>query len=113
MQAKAVARTVRIAPRKARLVVDLIRGKQAGEAVAILNLTPKAASPIVEKVLKSAIANAEHNYDMDINNLIVTEAYVNEGPTLKRFRPRAMGRASQINKRTSHITIVVSEKKEG
>lgn len=113
MQAKAVARTVRIAPRKARLVVDLIRGKQAGEAIAILKFTPKAASPIVEKVLKSAIANAEHNYDLDVNSLVVTEAYVNEGPTLKRFRPRAMGRASQINKRTSHITIVVSEKKEG
>ncbi|AKP45529.1 MULTISPECIES: 50S ribosomal protein L22 [Bacillus] len=113
MQAKAVAKTVRIAPRKARLVVDLIRGKQVGEAVAILRLTPKAASPIVEKVLKSAVANAEHNYDMDVNNLVVSEAYVDEGPTLKRFRPRAMGRASQINKRTSHITIVVSEKKEG
>ena len=112
-QAKAVARTVRIAPRKARLVMDLIRGKQVGVAVSILNLTPKAASPIIEKVLKSAIANAEHNYEMDANNLVVTQAYVNEGPTLKRFRPRAMGRASQINKRTSHITIVVSEKKEG
>lgn len=113
MQAKAVARTVRIAPRKARLVVDLIRGKQVGEAVAILRHTPKAASLIVEKVLKSAAANAEHNYEMDVNNLVITQAYVNEGPTLKRFRPRAMGRASQINKRTSHITIVVSEKKEG
>ncbi|QFT87194.1 50S ribosomal protein L22 [Bacillus sp. THAF10] len=113
MQAKAVARTVRIAPRKARLVMDLIRGKQVGEAVAILKLTPKSASPIIEKVLKSAIANAEHNFEMDANSLLVTEAYVNEGPTLKRFRPRAMGRASQINKRTSHITIVVSEKKEG
>ena len=113
MQAKAVARTVRIAPRKARLVVDLIRGKQIGEAVAILNLTPKAASPIVEKVLKSAMANAEHNYEMDVNNLVVTKAFVDEGPTLKRFRPRAMGRASQINKRTSHITIVLTEKKEG
>ena len=113
MQAKAVARTVRIAPRKARLVVDLIRGKQVGEAVAILNYTPKAASPIIEKVLKSAMANAEHNYDMDVNTLVVSEAYANEGPTLKRFRPRAMGRASAINKRTSHITIVVSEKKEG
>ncbi|MCA1032767.1 50S ribosomal protein L22 [Bacillus timonensis] len=113
MQAKAVARTVRIAPRKARLVIDLIRGKQVGEAVAILRHTPKAASPIVEKLLNSAIANAEHNYEMDVNNLVVTEAYVNEGPTLKRFRPRAMGRASQINKRTSHITIVVTEKKEG
>ncbi|MBM4764936.1 50S ribosomal protein L22 [Bacillus sp. B15-48] len=113
MQAKAVARTVRIAPRKARLVLDLIRGKQVGEAVAILKLTPKAVSPIVEKVLKSALANAEHNYEMDVNNLVVTQAYANEGPTLKRFRPRAQGRASAINKRTSHITIVVSEKKEG
>lgn len=113
MQAKAVARTVRIAPRKARLVIDLIRGKQVSEAVAILRHTPKAASLIIEKVLKSAVANAEHNYDMDVNKLVVTEAYVNEGPTLKRFRPRAQGRASAINKRTSHITIVVSEKKEG
>jgi large subunit ribosomal protein L22 len=113
MQAKAVARTVRIAPRKVRLVIDLIRGKQVGEAVAILNLTPKAASPIVEKVLKSAMANAEHNYEMDVNSLVITEAFVDEGPTLKRFRPRAMGRASAINKRTSHISIVVSEKKEG
>ena len=83
MQAKAVARTVRIAPRKARLVIDLIRGKQVSEAVAILRHTPKAASPIIEKVLKSAVANAEHNYDMDVNKLVVTEAYVNEGPTLK------------------------------
>ena len=113
MQAKAVARTVRIAPRKARLVVDLIRGKQVGEAVAILNHTPKAASPIVEKLLKSAIANAEHNYEMDANNLVVAQVFVDEGPTMKRFRPRAQGRASAINKRTSHITIVVSEKKEG
>jgi large subunit ribosomal protein L22 len=113
MQAKAVARTVRIAPRKARLVVDLIRGKQVGEAVAILNHTPKAASPIVEKLLKSAIANAEHNYEMDANNLVVAQVFVDEGPTMKRFRPRAQGRASAINIRTSHITIVLSEKKEG
>ena len=110
-QAKAIARTVRIAPRKVRLVVDLIRGKQVGEAVAILRHTPKAASPVVEKVLKSAVANAEHNYELDINNLVVSEIFVDEGPTLKRFRPRAKGRASAINKRTSHITIVVSEKK--
>lgn len=112
-QAKAIARTVRIAPRKIRLVVDLIRGKQIGEAVAILRHTPKAASPVVEKVLKSAVANAEHNYELDMNNLVVSEIFVDEGPTLKRFRPRAQGRASAINKRTSHITIVVSEKKEG
>ncbi|MGM9966232.1 50S ribosomal protein L22 [Rummeliibacillus sp. TYF005] len=112
-QAKAIARTVRIAPRKVRLVVDLIRGKQVGEAVAILRHTPRAASPVVEKVLKSAVANAEHNYDLDVNNLVISEVFVDEGPTMKRFRPRAQGRASAINKRTSHITIVVSEKKEG
>ncbi|OIJ15455.1 50S ribosomal protein L22 [Anaerobacillus arseniciselenatis] len=113
MQAKAVAKQVRIAPRKVRLVVDLIRGKQVGEAIAILRHTPKTASPVVEKLLNSAIANAEHNYEMDVNNLVISEAFVDEGVTLKRFRPRAMGRASRINKRTSHITIVVSEKKEG
>ncbi|MEJ9280844.1 MULTISPECIES: 50S ribosomal protein L22 [Ureibacillus] len=112
-KAKAVARTVRIAPRKVRLVVDLIRGKQVGEAVAILRHTPKAASPVVEKVLKSAVANAEHNYELNPNNLYISEIYVDEGPTLKRYRPRAQGRASAINKRTSHITVVVSEKKEG
>lgn len=112
-QAKASVRTVRIASRKVRLVVDLIRGKNIGEAMAILRLTPKAASPVVEKLLKSAIANAEHNYEMDTDNLIVSEVFVDEGPTMKRFRPRAQGRASAINKRTSHITLVVSEKKEG
>ena len=112
-EAKAIARTVRIAPRKVRLVVDLIRGKEVGEAIAILKHTPKAASPVVEKVLNSAIANAEHNYELDVNNLVVSKVFVDEGATLKRFRPRAQGRASAINKRTSHITIVVSEKKEG
>ena len=113
MQAKAVAKTVRIAPRKVRLVVDLIRGKEVGAAIAILRHTRRGASPVVEKVLKSSIANAEHNYEMDPDNLVISEAYVNEGPTLRRFRPRAQGRASKINKRTSHITVVVSEKKEG
>lgn len=113
MQAKAVAKSVRIAPRKVRLVVDLIRGKDVGEAIAILKHTQRGASPVVEKVLNSAIANAEHNYEMDPENLVVTEAFVNEGATLKRFRPRAQGRASKINKRTSHITVVVTEKKEG
>ena len=112
-KARATASTVRIAPRKVRMVVDLIRGKKIGEAVAILRLTPKAASPVVEKVLNSAIANAEHNYEMDVENLIVSEIFVDEGATMKRFRPRAQGRASAINKRTSHITVVVSEKKEG
>lgn len=113
MQAKAVARYVRIAPRKVSLVLDLIRGKKVGEAVAILRHTPKAASPVIEKVLNSALANAEHNYNMNIESLVITEAFANQGPTLKRFRPRAMGRASRINKRTSHITVVLTEKKEG
>ncbi|RCW63567.1 50S ribosomal protein L22 [Saliterribacillus persicus] len=113
MQAKAVSKSVRIAPRKVRLVVDLIRGKNVGEAIATLKHTQRGASIVVEKVLNSAIANAEHNYEMDIDNLYISEAFVNEGATLKRFRPRAQGRASQINKRTSHITVVVSEKKEG
>lgn len=111
MQAKAIARTVRIAPRKVRLVVDLIRGKKVGEAIAILKHTPKAASPVVEKVLNSALANADHNYNMDLDNLYVTEVYVDGGPVLKRFRPRAQGRAFRIHKRTSHITVVVGEKK--
>ncbi|MDX8047367.1 50S ribosomal protein L22 [Gracilibacillus sp. S3-1-1] len=113
MQAKAVAKSIRIAPRKVRLVIDLIRGKQVGEAIAILKHTQRGASPVVEKLLNSAIANAEHNYEMNADNLVVSEAFVNEGATLKRFRPRAQGRASQINKRTSHITVVLSEKKEG
>lgn len=110
MEAKAVANTIRIAPRKVRLVVDLVRGKQVGDAFAILRNTDKAASTVVEKLLKSAIANAEHNYNMDVNSLFIKEAFVNEGPTLKRFRPRAKGRAAQILKRTSHITVVVAEK---
>ncbi|PTL38458.1 MAG: 50S ribosomal protein L22 [Alkalicoccus sp.] len=113
MEAKAVAKQVRIAPRKARLVVDLIRGKEVGEAISILNHTPKKASPVVEKLLNSAIANAEHNYEMEPDNLVVDQIFVDEGITLKRFRPRAQGRASRINKRTSHITVVLTEKKEG
>lgn len=113
MQAKAVAKSVRIAPRKVRLVIDLIRGKEVGEAIAILRHTQRGASPVVEKLINSAVANAEHNYEMDPDNLYISEAFVNEGMTLKRFRPRAQGRATQINKRTSHITVVLSEKKEG
>lgn len=92
------------------MVIDLIRGRDVAEALAILEFTPRSGSPIIEKVLKSAIANAEHNYDLDAQNLYVSKAYVNEGPTLKRFRPRAKGSASPINKRTSHVTVVVSEK---
>ncbi|GEK06704.1 50S ribosomal protein L22 [Schleiferilactobacillus harbinensis] len=110
--ATAIARTVRIAPRKARLVIDLIRGRSVAEALAILQFTPRAGSPIITKVLKSAVANAEHNFDLEAQNLFVSKAFVDEGPTLKRFRPRAKGSASAINKRTSHITVIVSEKEE-
>ncbi|MDO1604553.1 50S ribosomal protein L22 [Lactobacillus sp. YT155] len=108
--AVAKAKTVRIAPRKLRLVIDLVRGKNVAEALAILQFTPNAGAPVVTKVVKSAIANAEHNFDLDAQNLYISEAFVDEGPTLKRFRPRAKGSASPINKRTSHITVVVSEK---
>jgi large subunit ribosomal protein L22 len=110
MEAKAHARYIRIAPRKVKLVIDLIRGKDVGEAISILRHTPKAASPVVEKLLNSAIANAEHNFEMDPNRLVISQIYVNPGPIMKRFRPRARGSAARINKRTSHITVVVSQK---
>jgi len=107
---KAVARFVRVSPRKARLVVDLIRGKDLAKAQQILEYTPRAAARLVAKVLDSAAANAENNAKMNPDELFVAEVYVDEGPTLKRFRPRAMGRATRINKRTSHITIILEEK---
>src|SRR5699024_190839 len=113
MQAKAVAKSVRIAPRKVRLVIDLIRGKNVGEAIAILRHTQRGASPVVEKVLNSAIANAEHNYEMDPDNLIISEVYVNEGATLKRFRPRAQGRASKIIKRVFVSALFVTGSQDG
>jgi large subunit ribosomal protein L22 len=115
MEAKAKARFVRVTPQKARRVVDLIRGKQAGEAVAVLKFAPQAAGETVLKVVESAIANAREaakrsNERLDESDLYISEVYVDEGPTLKRFRPRAQGRASQILKRTSHITVVVAER---
>lgn len=110
MEARAVASHIRIAPRKVRIVVDLIRGKQVGEAFAILKHTPKVASEVVEKVLKSAVANAEHNYDMNADDLFVSQAFVDQGPTLKRIHPRSRGQAFKILKRTSHITLVVKER---
>jgi len=110
MEARAVARYVRVSPRKARLVVDMIRGKSAAEATTILRFTPKGAAEVVGKVLASAVANAEHNQKVRPETLFVSEAFVNEGPTLKRIRPRAMGRAFQIRKRSSHITIVVKQR---
>lgn len=110
MEAKAIAKTVRIAPRKARLVADLVRGKSVVEAVTILAHTNKAASPIIDKVIKSAAANAVNNHTMNEEKLFVKEILVNEGPTLKRFRPRAKGSASPIKKRTSHISVKLAEK---
>ncbi|MDO9557411.1 MAG: 50S ribosomal protein L22 [Coriobacteriia bacterium] len=112
MEAKATARYVRVSARKARLVIDLVRGKSVAEAEAILKFTPRAAAEIVGKVVHSAAANAEKNLKIKPETLYVSEAYVNEGPTLKRMRPRAMGRASRINKRTSHITVVVKQREE-
>src|SRR4051794_12592912 len=106
-RARATARYVRMTPMKVRRVVDLIRGMEAREALSVLQFAPQAASEPVAKVLASAVANAEHNQQLDPATLVVAVAYVDEGPTLKRFRPRAQGRAFRINKRTSHITIEV------
>lgn len=108
--AKAVARYIRVSPMKARRVIDLVRGKDLDEALAILKYAPQAASEPVFKVVQSAAANAENNFGLDRTNLYISEAFADEGPTLRRFRPRAQGRAFHIRKRTSHITVVVSEK---
>ncbi len=110
MQATAKATFVRIAPRKVQIVLDLIRNQPVDKAVAILKYTPKAACEPVGKLLKSAMANAENNNDMDTSKLYVAECSVSQGPTLKRIRPRAQGRANRINKKTSHITITLAEK---
>jgi large subunit ribosomal protein L22 len=110
MEAKAEARYVRISAQKARLVVDLIRGQKAGDAINILRSTNKRIAPAVEKVLRSAIANAENRYnDVDVDTLRVTEAYVNEGPRMKRVRPAPMGRAYRYQRRMSHIVVKVGE----
>jgi large subunit ribosomal protein L22 len=103
----AVARFARVTPMKARRVVDLIRGRPVDEALALLRFAPQAASDIVYKLLESAVANAESAEDLDRDSLVITKAKVDDGPTLRRFRPRAQGRAYRINKRTSHITVVV------
>ena len=106
-RAVARARFVRVTPMKARRVVEMIKGRTAQEALAVLRFAPQAASEPVPKVLASAMANAENNLDLDPESLVVSKAYVDEGPTLKRIRPRAQGRAFRIRKRTSHITIVL------
>ena len=110
MEAKAIARHIRIAPRKVRVVIDLIRGKNIGEAYAILKYTPKVGAEVLLKVLQSAIANAENNNDMNSDKLYVAAAYVDQGPTLKRIHPRSRGQAFKILKRSSHVTLVVKER---
>ena len=115
MQARAIARGVGMSPRKMRLVLDLIRGRGVNEAYAILKFSKKGATRPIEKTLRSAVANATQKADkegtfLDADELVVREAYVNEGPVLKRFSPRAMGRATPILKRTSHVTIIVDRK---
>ena len=111
MEARAEARYVRVSPQKARLVVDLIRGEQAGKAINILRMTNKRIAPAVEKVLRSAIANAENRSDdVDVDKLFVSEAYVNDGPRSKRIRPAPMGRAYRYQRRVSHIVVKVSQK---
>jgi large subunit ribosomal protein L22 len=110
MEAKAIARYIRMSPMKVGIVLDLIRDKNVNEAFAILQYTPKDAAQVVYKILKSAVANAENNLNLDVARLYVCEAHVGQGPTLKRFRPHAQGRAFHIKKRTSHITLVVKER---
>ena len=108
---RAVARYIRISSRKVKILIDLIRGKKVDEALAILMYTPKSAAPVVEKLLRSAIANAENNLGMDHESLYVAEVFANQGPTLKRYWARSHGRADTILKRTSHITVVLDEAK--
>jgi large subunit ribosomal protein L22 len=113
MEARAITRYARLTAQKARLVVDLIRDKGVEEALGILEFTPKRGAKIVAKTLKSAVANAEHGSRVDVDALYVKRAFVNEGPTAKRFLPRAHGRATPVFKRTSHITIIVDERRSG
>ena len=109
-EARATLKFARISSRKVKIVADLIRGKDVDEALAIMKFTPKASSEVLEKLLKSAIANAENNNGLKAENLYVAECYANQGPTMKRIHPRAQGRAYRIEKRMSHITIVLDER---
>lgn len=110
MEAKAVAKYIRISPRKMKFVCDMVRGKQVDEALAILKFHPSKGAKILEKVVKSAAANAENNFDLDRDKLYVSNAYANQGPTMKRWRPRAKGSAYKILKRSSHVGAVVKER---
>ena len=112
MKARAQAKYVRQSPYKVRLVLDLVRGMPVDDARATLDFTNRRAAPTIKKVLESAVANAEHNFALDADELFISEAFADEGPTLKRWRPRARGRATRIRKRTCHITIVVADEEE-
>lgn len=111
MEARAIARYIRISPRKARLVANMIKNKDVYEALNILKFTPKKAARIIKKVLNSALANADHNHNMDVDNLYVKNVLVDQGPVLKRIKPRAQGRAYGIKHRYSHITVILDERK--
>jgi len=110
METRAVAKFVRISPRKIRLVMDQVRGKQVGEALNMLSFAPQRGARILKKLVNSAIANVEQNTGVDVDSLYIMRVYADEGPTLKRWRPRAQGRATSIRKRTSHLTVVLNEK---
>ena len=110
METRAVAKFVSISPRKIRLVMDQVRGKQVGEALNMLSFAPQRGARILKKLVNSAIANAEQNTSVDVDSLYIMRVYADEGPTLKRWRPRAQGRATSIRKRTSHLTVVLNEK---
>ena len=109
MESRAVARYIRISPRKVRLIMDQIRGKRIEEALNQLSFAPQKGAFVLKKLINSAVANAEQNFEMDVDKLYIKRVYADEGPTLKRFRPRAMGRATRIRKRTSHLTVVLDE----
>jgi large subunit ribosomal protein L22 len=109
MEVKAVAKFVRISPRKARLVMDQVRGKRVEDAMNLLAFAPQKGAFLLRKVIKSAVGNAEENTSLDVDNLYIKRVYADEGPVLKRFRPRAQGRATRIRKRTSHLTVVLDE----
>lgn len=109
MEVRAVAKYIRVSPRKVRLIMDQLRGKRVEEALNALTFAPQKSARIVKKLINSAVANAEENSHIDVDTLYIKRLYADEGPTLKRFRPRAMGRASRIRKRTSHLTVILGE----
>ena len=109
MEARAAARFIRISPRKARLIMDEIRGKKVEDALRLLAFSPKRGSHLLKKLINSAVANAESNSEIDVDKLFVKRIFADEGPTMKRFQPRAMGRATTIRKRTSHLTVILDE----